>query len=177
MRTHLYLSALFSLSLLASCGSSEAGALKATAHTDAGYASLGAGQYEAARESFDKALAYLDPGDPGFERAAMGEIDALIQLDAGQARDRFLDLARRFPALADARDFESVTHKLTTAGESVAAIAVLDAGLLAHPADPDLEALLERVQDLAEQAAREGSGDAEEAMRALSTMAYVGGKG
>ena len=179
MRTHSLATALLCLPLAAACGTSESGTRQATAHTDAGYASLGSGQAEAALESFGEALTLLDPGEPGFERAATGELEALLEVDPGQARDRFLYLARILPKFGEPRDFEGVTHKLMSAGEPELALTSLTAGLEAHLGDPALESLLDQVLVAVENATSddEATREAKAALDDLESLGYAGGKG
>jgi len=164
------LTGLLALPLLAGCGDTDAGAADPTRLADAGYASLGSSDFEGALDDFERALGALEPGAPGFVRAAMGKVEALIHLDAGRARDEFLALAAGYPDAVGTREFKTVGGKLTSEKRFEEAISVLHAGLEAYAEDPGLQAMLDRV---AEESERAGDAGALDALRGLG---YLGSK-
>lgn len=145
---------------LAACGG---GGGDPTQLTNDGYQALNSGDHAAAVKSFEAALSGLEAGTPDFQRAKMGEIQALIHLDAGRARDQFLMHAEAF----DAKAYETVGSQLTTAKEFEEAIAVLDAGMKRFTENPKLQALIDEVK-----AAAEKSGDAG-ALDSLKGLGYL----
>ena len=161
------LAGLLSLPLLVSCGNDGGASGDTTALTDGGYASLNTGDYTGALGSFEKALAAIEPGQPGFDRAAMGEVEALIHVDATRAQEKFLQLATSFPDTIGARQYKTIGGKMTSEKKYVEAIAVLDAGLKAFGEDPDFPILIATVQ---EQASKAGDADA---MKALEGLGYL----
>jgi len=163
------LAGLLTLPLLTACGGDGAGGGSGDPKglTDAGYASLGTSDFDGALSDFQKALAALEPGAPGFVRAAMGEVDALIHIDPGQARDKFLELARSYPDAIGSREFSTVGGKLTSEGKYTEAIDVLDAGLKIFTEDPKLIAVLAKVREAAEKA-----GDTS-ALKSLEGLGYL----
>ena len=164
---HAGLVGLLALPLMVSCGGDGGASGDPTALTDGGYASLNTGDYTGALGSFEQALAAIEPGQPGFERAAMGEVEALIYVDAPRAQEKFLQLATSFPDTIGARQYKTVGGKMTSEKKFVEAIAVLDAGLKAYGEDPEFPALIAKVQ---EQASKAGDGDA---MKALEGLGYL----
>lgn len=164
---HAGLAGLLALPLMVSCGDDGGVSGDPTALTDGGYASLNTGDFTGALSSFEQALAAIEPGQPGFNRAAMGEIEALIHVDAARAQEKFLQLATSFPDAIGARQYKTVGRKLTNEKKFVEAIAVLDAGLKAFTEDPDFAVLIATVK---EQASKAGDGDA---MKELEGLGYL----
>lgn len=164
---HAGLLGLLALPLLVSCGDSGGASGDPTALTDGGYSSLNSGDYTGALGSFEQALAAIEPGAQGFTRAAMGEVEALIYVDATRAQEKFLQLATSFPDSIDARQYKTVGGKMTSEKKYVEAIAVLDAGLKAYGEDPDFPILIATVK---EQASKAGDSDA---MKALEGLGYL----
>jgi len=150
------------LGLAACSGSSDP-----TELTDQGYAALGKGDYPAAMEAFKDALAKLQPSDPGFVRAKMGEIEAWIRADANKAHDEFLELARSHPEEVGSREYGTVANKMVAAQQFMTAIDVLDAGIKAHAEDPKLKATMDEVK-----AAAQKAGDPE-AIKKLQSLGYL----
>ena len=142
----------FSLTL-AACGGGGGG--DPTQLTNDGYQALNSGDHAAAVKSFEAALGGLEPGTPDFQRAKMGEIRALIHLDASRARDQFLDHAQAF----DAKAYETVGSQLTSAKKFEEAIAVLDAGIKRYSESPKLQALIDKVKSEAEKSGDTGALD------------------
>lgn len=131
--------------------------------TDAGYAALGAGDHTAAVESFEGALASLEPGSPDYLRAKMGEIEALIHVDAARARDEFLSESEAFGEA----QYATVGSKMTSAKKFNEAIAVLDAGMKRFSESPKLKAMLDQV---ALEAQKSGNSDALDALKGLGYL-------
>ncbi len=147
--------------LLASCGggaSGDPGQL-----TNDGYAALGSGDHAGAVESFEAALADLEPGTPEFMRAKMGEVEALIHLDAGRAQDQFLAVG----SSASEADYATIGQKMTKAGAFESAIAVLDSGMKRFSESTKLKGLIDQVKVEAEK-----SGDAG-ALDSLKGLGYL----
>ena len=163
---HAGLAGLLTLPLLTGCGG-DAGGGSPSEMTDAGYASLGSSDFQGALTSFEGALANIEPGGEGFIRAAMGEVEALIHIDAGQARDKFLALAQSYPDAIESRQYKTVAGQMTSEKKFTEAIAVLDSGLQTYAEDPSLMALLERVKEEAEKAGDTG------ALSALEGLGYL----
>jgi hypothetical protein len=128
--------------------------------TDEGYAALGKSDWSAAASSFEQALKGLSPTDPGFKRAKMGHVEALIHLDAKSSEQEFLALARGNPELIGSDEYRTVASKMTSAKQYLPAIGVLDAGLKANPEDPKLMAVLEKVKSEAQKSNDAGALDA-----------------
>jgi len=166
----LALAGLLSLPLLVGCGDSGTSSGDPTTLTDGGYASLNSGNYDEALGSFQQALQGLEPGAPGFVRAAMGEIEALIHVDAKQAEDKFLQLAQSFPDSVGAREYKNIGGKLTSEKKYTEALAILDVGRKAHVEDPDFDVMIATVKEKALE-----TGDAG-AMKALEGLGYLGGR-
>ena len=163
---HVGLAGLLALPLMVSCGGDGASG-DPDALTDGGYDSLNTADYSGALSSFEQALAAIEPGQPGFTRAAMGEIEALIHVDAKRAEEKFLQLATSFPDSIGAQEYKNIGGKMTSEKKFLEAIAVLDAGLKAYTEDPDFPVLIATVQ---EQASKAGDGDA---MKALEGLGYL----
>ena len=142
-RTTLALAALFLTLPLCSCGggSGDPGSL-----TNDGYAALGSGDHQGALDSFQSALAGLDPAAPEFMRAKMGEIEALTHLDADGARDALIGMGDQ----AGEAEYSKVAGNLTAERHFSQAIDVLDAGIKRHGESPKLKALLDKVRVEAE---------------------------
>jgi hypothetical protein len=158
-RTTLALTALLLTLPLSSCG----GGGDPASLTDDGYAALGSSDYEGALGSFQSALAGLDPAEPGFMRAKMGEIDALTHLDPDGARDAILGIGDR----AGEAEYSKVASDLTAEGHYIQAIDVLDGGVKRHGESPKLKALLEKVRAEAE---KSGSSDALDKLKGLGYL-------
>jgi len=152
-RTQRALAALLVTLPLAACGggASDPGQL-----TSEGYQALGSGDAKAALEDFQTALAGLEAGTPEYQRAKMGEIEALIQLDPKRAQETMLALG----SAADESQYATVGNKLTGAGHFLEAIAVLDAGMKRYAESPKLKALLDQVKVEAEKQGDSGALDA-----------------
>jgi hypothetical protein len=163
---HAGLAGLLTLPLLSGCGGDAGGGSPAEL-TDAGYASLGTSDWQGALTSFESALAGIEPGGEGFVRAAMGEIEALVHIDAEKAKDKFLALAQSYPDAIGTRQYKTVGGQLTSEKKFTEAIAVLDAGMKAHAEDPSLMALIDRVKEEAEKAGDSG------ALSALEGLGYL----
>lgn len=155
------------LFLLPACG----GDTDPRALADEGSKALNSGNYAEAARSYEKALAGLgsDTANPEWKRAKLGLIQARVQLDAGRARDEFLELAAANASKVTDSDYNLIGSKLGDAGKLQEAVAVLDAGMKAHPESPHLKALRDDIGKRAE-----ASGD-ESALQSLKGLGYVGG--
>lgn len=152
--------------VLTACGG---GSADPAAATSAGYEALGKGDAEQAVDHFAKALGQLKPGDPGYKRARMGEVEAKIQLAPEAAAGSFLEYARSQPEQVVAEDYRKVGVQLSDRKALKAAVDVLDAGLKRFAGD----AKLKESMDLTV-AAAETSGDTS-ALDALRGLGYIGG--
>lgn len=170
------LASLLTLPLLFACDSAAGSERDPVALTDAGYAALGESDWEGAREHFARALPLLEPGGTGFLRTALGEVEALIQLDAEQAKTRFLTLASDHPDIVGPREYTTISGKLISEQQYTQAIAVLGAGLEAHPGDPRLVAVLERIPEQDPDCDTPEAEAARAAMEKLASMGYMGRK-
>ena len=153
--------------LLASCGGSNPKAL-----TDEGSSALGSGQYEVAAKKFEGALAAMgsDSSSPDWLRAKIGLCQAHARTDGGKAKDEFLELAKAHPDKVTDKHFSLMGRELDEARHSADAIAVLTAGMTAHPTSAELQGLRTALGKKAEQ-----SGDSE-TLESLKGLGYVGGK-
>jgi hypothetical protein len=145
---------------LVSCGG---GSKTPTELTNDGAAALGSGDYTGALSNYREALAGLTREDPDYLRAKMGEVEALIHVNAEEATTTFLGLG----SLVDENHFATVASKMTSAGEYQEAIKVLDAGVQAYGESPKLVAMLQKVKEEAEDAGDEG------ALKALEGLGYL----
>lgn len=155
--------AALSLALSLSIASCGGGSEDPAAMTDEGYAALGAGDHRAAVESFEGALATLEPGSPDYMRAKMGEIEALIHVDAARAKTEFLEQGESFSEA----QYATVGSKMTSAKKFQEAIAVLDAGMKRFSESPKLKAMLDQV---AVEAEKSGNSDALESLKGLGYL-------
>lgn len=147
-----------------SCGG---GAATPAESIQAGSTALGKSDWKAALASFDAALAQLPSTDPSFKRAKMGQIEALIHVDAARAKTEFLTLAGGASSQVDSKDWRSVMSKLTGERAFSEAIGVLEAGLKQHPEDLDIKKMGEAIKVAAEKA-----GDSN-ALGALQGLGYL----
>ena len=150
------------LTALPACG----GSTDPKTLTEEGYAALGASDSAGALAEFEAALAEIgaDTAHPQFMRAKLGAIEARIRLDPAAAKQEFLDLAAGMPSKVTAKDFSYFGQRFAGAGEYMAAVDLLDAGMKAHAESPDLKQLQQAIKTAAEQA---GATDALEKMRGL----------
>ncbi len=139
--------------------------------TEKGYQALSSGEYREARKSFDQALAALgaDRSQPVWMRAKMGAIQARIPIEPARAKDEFLELATALPGQVTDKDFSLIAGRLGDSGKLNEAVAVLEVGMKAHQESPHLQALRDKLGDLAR-----SSGSAED-QEALEGLGYVGG--
>lgn len=159
-------SALTLLLLLASCGG---GSADPAAATNAGYEALGKGDAGAAVDHFAQALAVLKPGEPGYKRARMGEVEAKIQLAPEAAAGSFIEFAKAQPDQVAAEDYRKVGMQLSDRKALKSAVDVLDAGIKRFAGDPKLKEAMDLTV-----AAAETSGDTS-ALDALRGLGYIGG--
>lgn len=136
--------------------------------TNQGYAALGKGDAESAVDHFADALKSLKPGEPGYDRARMGEIEAKIHLKPDAAAKSFLDYAAQQPDEVDAADYQKVGVKLSENKALTDAVSVLDAGLKRFPDNPTLKAAIAKTLAAAQQVGDNG------ALDALRGLGYVG---
>jgi hypothetical protein len=94
-----------------------------------GHASLGAGDANAALEHFQEALGKLGRNDADYLEAKLGEIEALIVLDAKQAKDEFLVLAKALPDQVGQAKYLDIGGKLANGKRFSEAIDLTHAGI------------------------------------------------
>jgi hypothetical protein len=152
--------------VLAACGG---GSADPKAATDAGYAALGSGDAQTAVDHFAEALGALEPTDPGYKRARMGEIEAKIGLAPDAAASSFLEYSKSQPEQLEPGDYRKVGVQLSDRKALKAAVDVLDAGLSRFADDPKLKEAMDLTV-----AAAETSGDTS-ALDALRSLGYLGG--
>ena len=153
--------ALRSLPLLAaSCGG---GGGSPAELTNRGYQTLNGGDPGGALTTFREALAGLEPSNPDYLRAKMGEVEALIQVNPEEARDVFLRLGSQ----VDDGHYTTVASKMTSAKAYEPAITVLDVGVKRFGESPKLLEMLKRVREEAEKSGDEG------ALKALEGLGYL----
>lgn len=153
---------------LAACG----GSADPKVETDAGYAALGSGDAQKAVDHFAAALGAMKPGDAGYKRARMGEVEAKLQFAPEAAANSFLEFAKAQPDQVAAEDYRKVGTQLNSRKALVQATHVLDAGLKRFADDAQLKAAMEQTKVAAAEA--EASGDTS-AMDALRGLGYIGG--
>ena len=152
--------------LLTACGGGSADPKQAT---DAGYAALNSGDSGAAVDHFAAALEVLAPGDAGYKRARMGEIEAKVKVAPDAATASFIDYAGKHPDQVSADDYQKVGIKLSENKALGDAVKVLDAGLKRFADNPKLK----QAMDLTV-AKAETSNDSS-ALDLLKGLGYVGG--
>jgi hypothetical protein len=149
--------------LAASCG----GTADPAKLTDEGYAALGKSDWKGAQADFDAALQQMQSTDAGYLRAKMGSIEALVYTQPEQAKNEFLALAKGMSSQVKASDYINVAGKLAGNSKFPEAIAVLEAGMAAHPEEPKVRAVGEKIKELATKA-----GDSE-AIEKLKSLGYM----
>jgi len=147
MKLH-HLTLALGLAFLGSCGGSATPAES----VQAGSTALGKSDWRTAQTSFESALAALPAEDPAYKRAKLGQVEALIQLDAARAKTEFLAYADNPKAALDSKDWRNVMTKLTAKGKFAEAIGVLEAGLKKHPEDGDIKKMGDAIKVAAEKA-------------------------
>ena len=140
-----------------------------TEETNQGYAALGSGDAESALDHFASALGRLQPSDPGYPRARMGEIEAKIRLKPDAAAKSFLTYAEQQPEQVGADAYHKIGMKLSENAALGEAVAVLGAGLKRFPGDPKIDEALQKTQTAAEKSGDTG------ALEALRGFGYAGG--
>jgi TolA-binding protein len=151
---------------LAACGG---GGGDPTELTNQGYAALGSGDTETAVDRFAQALKVLQPGDPGYKRARMGECEAKARIAPDAAARSFLAFAQEQPGQVDAGDYHKFGMQLSERKALADAVAVLGAGLERFPDDPKIDEAMKKTQLAAEQSGDTG------ALDALRGFGYAGG--
>lgn len=164
MNTSILAKAALAASLaLASCGGGAP--TDAAGLTNAGYEKYDAQDYEGAQADFQAAL---DAGAEGaaLKDATLGLIRALAHTNTEKASQTFQDFASANADLVVAKDYSTIGGELVTAGGTVDAIHVVDAGLKRYDGDAGLTNVLEKIKE------RAAAGDAE-AASALSGLGYL----
>ena len=150
---------------LASCG----GAADPAGLNSEGYAALGSGNYEAAAGHFQSALDALgtNTSDAQYERAMLGLIDANAHVDPDAAQADFLAYAAASSTLS-ADEYGRVGKELANAKAFTQAVAVVDAGIQAHPETPALMTIMEMISEEAKKSGDTG------ALDAMAGLGYLG---
>ncbi len=128
--------------LAASCSESDPKVL-----TDSGTAALGSGDSAAAAKSFEAALSHMDAKHPDFLRASMGKCQALARQNPMEAKQEFLDLARKHPELIKEPDYTTIIRELVQKRAASEAIEVVEAGMKAFPNSMSMIAIRDEVGD------------------------------
>ena len=131
----------------------------------------------AARALAGRSLEVLDQGKQalpllrleaeGEAVMTLGAIEARIRVDATQAKDEFLALAKDLPDEVTDEDFSFVGQKFAGAEEFMVAIDILDAGMKTHTDSAHLEKLKDNIRTAAERA---GAQDALDKMAGLGYL-------
>lgn len=165
MTTRPKLFSAFALCLsLAACGGGDGASTLEEAN-----AALGSQDYAAARDKFAAAASALDPSDPNYLAARQGEIEALIHVDAEEARNRFLELAADHPEQIGEREYRNVVQKMQAERKATEAVPVLHAAIERFPDSARLDEMMEQLKKDAL-----SGGDAE-TVDALKGLGYIGG--
>jgi len=159
------------LTLALTLGACGGGSDDPAALADSAVAALNSSDYQTAYDDFGKALELIggNSGHAQFKRAAVGQIQAQVHLDAEQARKSFLELAQKQSGVITDRDYSDIAGRLASARAFEDAIYVMDAGLKAHIESPVLAKLKESIVKQSKE-----SGDPA-ALAALEGLGYAGG--
>ncbi len=130
------------LLLTPSCSESDPKVL-----TDSGTAALGSGDAATAAKSFGAALTHMDAKHPDFLRASMGKCQALARQNPMEAKQEFLDLARKHPELIKEPDYATIIRELVQKRGTSEAIEVVEAGMKAFPNSMSMIAIRDEVGD------------------------------
>ena len=150
--------------LAASCSESNPKVL-----TDSGTAALGSGDAPAALKSFDAALSHMDAKHPDFLRASMGKCQALARQNPIEAKQEFLDLARKHTDLVKEPDFATIIRELVRKRAISEATEVVQAGMKSFPQSPTMKAILNEVGDEAKKSSVDPA-----ALDKLKGLGYAG---
>lgn len=146
----------------AGCGSSDAKSLISDGH-----ASLGSGDANAALEHFQEALGQLGHDDADYVEAKLGEIEALIAVDATKSKDEFLALAKALPDRIDQAKYLDIGGKMANGRRFVEATAITHAGI--ERFGEDATKLKDRIAYISKAAQAAGDNDA---LRELRNLGY-----
>ena len=162
MKTKL-LAALFAGLTLVACGGGAP--TDPAGLTDSGYGKYDAQDYEGAQADFQAAL---DAGAEGasLKDATLGLVRAMAHTNTKQAADIFTAFAAANADAVAAKDYSTIGGELMSAGGTLDAITVVDAGIKRFADDAGLEQVMEKIKELA------AAGDAE-AASALSGLGYL----
>ena len=133
--------------------------------TREGYTRLNSGDRAAAQESFEDALAALEPSDPTYLRARLGLAEAKAEDAPGEAKQIVLELSRTHEL--EEVDFQRVTTVLVGSGHFEEATELVVAGMQAYPESTKMAELRDHVGDAA---SRSGEGVPD----SLKGLGYVG---
>ncbi len=150
--------------LLTACG----GGGDPTELTNEGSAALASGNGAEAARCFQQALKELEPGDPLYKRARLGEIEAKMLANPEAAKASFLTYAKEHPEQLEARDYHAIGTKFSDRKALKHAVDVLGAGKERFPSDAKLDEALTLMV-----AAAEKTGDTS-ALDALAGLGYAG---
>lgn len=125
-----------------------------------GQSALGSGNSKAALQHFEEALGKLKPGDPDFIEAKMGQIEALIAIDATKSKNEFVALAKGYPDAVGQKQFKYIGGQMANGKRFVEAIEVTDTGIKRFGAEAtDLKDLMARIKKEAVAAGDKGATD------------------
>jgi len=151
---------------LASCSDSDPKTL-----CGEGYTAHNSGQYGDAKESFDAAIAQLEPTDELYVEARLGSCRAQAHIDPGAARDAFLALAEEHANALELGDYTMLLSELDSSKEYLVAVDVAHAGKLAYP---ESERMSKTMDDFVEKAKAEAEGGDSSVLDKLKGLGYVG---
>lgn len=136
--------------------------------TDAGTAALGSGDSASAAKSFQAALSHMDAKHPDFLRASMGRSQALAKVNPIEAKQEFLDLARKHPDLIKEPDYATIIRALIQNRAAGEAVEVVEAGMKAFPNSMSMMAIRDEVGDEIKKSQEPG------AMDKIKGLGYAG---
>jgi hypothetical protein len=138
---------------LAGCGSSSPQDL-----IREGNQALGSGDSKGALEKFRDALAGLKDGDADYVQAKLGEIEAMIEIDAVKAKDEFLAFAGSHPEAVGEDKYLYIGGQMRSKHKFDPAIDLLDAGIKKYGAEAvKLKAAMQQIARDAKNAGDEGA--------------------
>jgi hypothetical protein len=137
--------------------------------TDRGASAFAAGDTNTARDSFEKALAGLKPGDPDYARASMGRFQALVRSEPERARAEFLAYAKAQGASVTEGHYGLMVAEFLRRERTVEAIDVMDAGIKTFPKSEAMLAIRKQVEEQARSAKDPA------AMQKMKGLGYIGG--
>ena len=123
------------LALTAACS----GSADSTALTKSGFSKLGTNDFAGAQADLHGAIdAMPEKSGAAYHEAKMGLLEAMAHTDSARARTEFDAYVAAAGATVTTDDIARFGSTLMGAGDPMAAVEVVHAGLVAHPDDPKL---------------------------------------